>query len=145
MRVEEADSNFYVIKRPPKKVLDFLKHMVPSRLRFLDQGLWYVHRAYLIQVLQVGYKYTEVDYLSLEKDLKDQIDELSQSWTKNTKRAQPSAGRELHLRALHLRSDAPQYVIDAVWKAVARHTHPDKGGDPELFKAYSEAYNNLKR
>ena len=49
-----------------------------------------------------------------------------------------------HYATLFLTSDAPYFMIEAAWKALAFHYHPDKGGEPEKFIKIKEAYETLK-
>lgn len=44
---------------------------------------------------------------------------------------------------LHLRPTAPQAIIRAAWRELARMLHPDQGGDPEEFLRAKEAYEYL--
>ena len=44
---------------------------------------------------------------------------------------------------LFLTKDAPGFMIDAAWKALALHYHPDRGGSGEDFKRVKEAYEEL--
>lgn len=41
---------------------------------------------------------------------------------------------------LYLRQDAPEAIVRAVWRELAKQSHPDHGGDTETFKRYKEAY-----
>ena len=45
---------------------------------------------------------------------------------------------------LHLLPSAPSSTVSAVWRSLARVSHPDQGGDPEAFRRYSEAYSLIK-
>lgn len=45
---------------------------------------------------------------------------------------------------LYLAEGAPEYVVDAVWKTLAKRNHPDVGGDAEVFKRLQEAYLRIK-
>ena len=45
---------------------------------------------------------------------------------------------------LYLKRTAPMYVVKAVYKVLARETHPDHGGSAEDFMAVSTAYNQIK-
>lgn len=50
-----------------------------------------------------------------------------------------------HRATLFLTKDAPRFMIDAAWKALARVYHPDRGGDPAAFHKAKEAYEELKK
>lgn len=46
---------------------------------------------------------------------------------------------------LYLRKGAPMYIVDAVWKALAKRLHPDAGGDAEAFRMVKEAYDTVRK
>jgi len=48
-----------------------------------------------------------------------------------------------YYRVLGILPNAPDEVIKAVYRALAKKHHPDAGGDPKLFRALSEAYSVL--
>jgi hypothetical protein len=39
---------------------------------------------------------------------------------------------------------APESVVDAAYRALAKENHPDNGGDPENFKSIKQAYESIK-
>ena len=45
---------------------------------------------------------------------------------------------------LELTPDADQKAIDAAWRHAAAINHPDRGGDPELFQKFREAYKSIR-
>ena len=45
---------------------------------------------------------------------------------------------------LYLQPNAPEVIIDVVWRRLASMYHPDKGGDPEDFKRLLAAYQRIK-
>ena len=45
---------------------------------------------------------------------------------------------------LGVRADAPLAVIEAVYKAQAKMTHPDAGGSEEAFKEVAAAWERIK-
>ncbi len=45
---------------------------------------------------------------------------------------------------LYLTKGAPPFMIEAAWKALAKHHHPDHNGDAEDFRRCKEAYEVLK-
>ena len=49
-----------------------------------------------------------------------------------------------HYKTLNISQNATPADIKAAWKALAKHSHPDRGGDAALFNAYKEAYDVLK-
>jgi hypothetical protein len=44
---------------------------------------------------------------------------------------------------LFLTNNAPGFMIDAAWRALALKHHPDHGGDPEAFREAKAAYEEL--
>lgn len=48
-------------------------------------------------------------------------------------------------RVLYLVKDAPDFVVEAAWKAIVRTKHPDVGGDPDEFLTFKQAYEKIKR
>lgn len=45
---------------------------------------------------------------------------------------------------LGVRSDAPMAVVEASYKAMAKATHPDTGGDEDAFKEVAAAWERVK-
>lgn len=45
---------------------------------------------------------------------------------------------------LFLTKNAPSFMIEAAWKALAREYHPDRGGNPDAFKNAQAAYEEIK-
>ncbi len=45
---------------------------------------------------------------------------------------------------MFLTKGAPRFIIDAVWKALAKHHHPDRGGLAADFQRIKKAYEALK-
>ena len=49
------------------------------------------------------------------------------------------------LRTLHLAPTAPAWLIPIVYKGLARHCHPDAGGDLRTMQAVNQAMEALKQ
>ncbi|WP_323676892.1 DnaJ domain-containing protein [Halorubellus sp. PRR65] len=47
-------------------------------------------------------------------------------------------------RILGVSKDAPETVVDAAYRALAKEKHPDQGGDPGEFTEIKEAYDTIK-
>jgi hypothetical protein len=45
---------------------------------------------------------------------------------------------------LGVSADAPDAVVDAAYRALAKEKHPDNGGDPDEFKEIKQAYDRIK-
>lgn len=56
----------------------------------------------------------------------------------------PTNTADRDFKLLYLQPDAPEVIIDVVWRRLAAMYHPDKGGDPEDFKRLSAAYHRIK-
>jgi len=46
---------------------------------------------------------------------------------------------------LHLKPTAPPELVDAAYRCLAKLHHPDKGGDPDIMRALTEAHHALAR
>lgn len=111
---------WWEVVRPNAKVLEFLRRSIPSTFRtFVGESgrqTWYVHEKYADQVRQI----------------------MNSSVSTMIAGDDPWA-------VLHLRPGAPRAIIDAVWKAMAKELHPDRGGDEEQFKRVKNAYEKLTK
>jgi hypothetical protein len=56
---------------------------------------------------------------------------------------QPAIDRSQHTNTLGVSDNATDEEIKTAYKKFALKTHPDKGGNPEDFRKYTEAYNAL--
>lgn len=112
--------SWWEVVRPNARVLEFVRRSIPSTFRTFagESGnqRWYVHDKYADQVRQI----------------------MNSSGTTALASDDPWA-------VLHLRPGAPQAIIKAVWRELAKTLHPDRGGDPEQFKRASEAYEKLSK
>jgi DnaJ-class molecular chaperone len=67
----------------------------------------------------------------------------SPSWNKG---AQLSGGKKVDpFAVLFLTRDAPVFMIEAAWKALARQHHPDLGGNTTDFQRVKDAYEEIKK
>ena len=154
LRVTPEGDSFYKLEGLPSPAANWLKYDVPQEYRYYDfvdnQGYWYVHRDYVIGAVEVSYSHQGmVDYSSLPVDLQIEIARAKENWrvySNNGRSLTPKKDTlETSYSALHLLPSAPMSVVQAVWHALAKEAHPDKGGDPELFKRYSEAYHAIRK
>lgn len=51
---------------------------------------------------------------------------------------------ETPFTVLEITPDADQKAIEEAWRHAAAVTHPDRGGDPELFQKAREAYRAVR-
>ena len=47
------------------------------------------------------------------------------------------------LQILRLEAGVDQAAVKSAYRAMAKETHPDKGGDPDEFKRIESAYNEF--
>lgn len=110
-------AGWWAVIKPEKRVVEYLRRGVPQVYRQFDgdTSCWYVHDKYAESVKQMMYSSGGA-----------KIDE--DPWA-----------------VLHLRPGAPPAIIQAVWRAMAKELHPDRGGDPEEFKRVTAAYEKLTK
>jgi hypothetical protein len=141
----------------PQFVREWVQYDVPQAYRFFDKeenaGYWCIHRKYLLSALELGYKKLgHVDYSALDDYIQIEVAQAKQGWKvnqhQNSKRPQAKPSHSMVLRdaytTLHLLPSAPSSTVSAVWRSLARVSHPDQGGDAETFRRYSEAYSLIK-
>lgn len=153
MKVAPTSSSFYRLSNPPFVVVDWLRYGVPLEHRYYDKdeddGNWYIHEDYLISAIELAYKRSWVDYSELSDYIQMQVAKEKENWrvSQKAKYIRPSSStilRDAYTR-LHLLPSAPSNVIHAAWHALAKVYHPDRGGDSEEFRKYSEAYETIKK
>jgi|SRR5690554_1440705 len=113
----EKWADWWEVIKPDKKVIEYLRRSVPPLYRQFDSdsGTWYVHDKHAESVKQIMYS---VGPVTIDED----------PWA-----------------LLHLRPGAPQAIIKAVWRELAKELHPDKGGDPQQFIKVKAAYDKLTK
>ncbi len=145
MIVSRGDRDFFVIERASNDVSSYIKWSItPTMYRYYEDGKWYVHKNHLLAVVQLGYvKNKVVDYSQLDAQWRTKIDKAKLGWTKENipTISDPSDSHSI----LYLTSNVPEYILEAVWKAVLKKNHPDVGGDPEVFMKMKQAYEEIKR
>lgn len=153
MRYERCHSSpdFYKVKGVIKPILSYIKFTIDMKYRYFKDLSWHVHRSFIVALTQLGYSHLgHVDYSHLDDDLKSEIEMEKNHWYKGKPKegSLVSSAAQARLTSayatLYLTPDAPEYVVKAVWKALAKETHPDVGGRPEEFKKYQKAYNIIK-
>lgn len=149
MIVLPGPNSFYKLSRVPKLALNWLKYDIPNEYRFYEEGHWYVHKKHLLSVIELAYKQRgDVDYSSLDDYLQQEIATAAKDWYVKQKTTQvtPSAmSLSDAYYTLHLNSSASYGLVSSVWKYLAKQTHPDRGGDAELFRKYNEAFERIKK
>jgi hypothetical protein len=155
MIVFPSSGNFYQLVNLSDIVQRWIRYDIPSEFRYFapDEnsgvGYWYVHEKYLLNVIELAYKQTgTVDYSCLPDYLQMEVAKEKEFWTVNkpkfTAITKSMALKDAYAQ-LYLLPHAPSVVVTSVWRSLARLSHPDQGGDPELFRKYSEAYDLIKK
>lgn len=146
MIVEPGEGRFYKLRRQPPQVTKVLKVAVPTLYRFFKDGTWFVHESYLLDVVKAGHQQGHVDYSALSDSWQIKIAMEKKYWTHDTPKFEMNKGSSLSesYSTLYLTPDAPVAIVEAVWRALAKQHHPDKGGDAEEFKKFSTAYHHIK-
>lgn len=112
----------FLIRNAPKSLNDKIKYAIPSSGRFFTEDGWLVQDTYLSQI-EHWLRYFNLAY---------------SSQTKPTQ-------KEEYYKVLHLLPSAPDFVVDATWKVLARKYHPDSvNGNQELFITYKLAYDKIR-
>lgn len=152
MRVVERESGFCEVYNAPRSVEQYLKLSVAQPMRYFEEEPephWCVYKDHIVGAVHLGYiTLGHVDYSGLSEPLQVTIAQEKPHWTvREQKKPVPKKREEPtnDFRTLFLTPDAPDFIIDAVWKALARKHHPDTGGDAEAFRRYNEAYKKIKR
>jgi len=155
MKVVETDTGFCDVYGAPDLVIRYLQLSVPQILRYYtDEPVphWRVHKDHVVHAVQLGYAVLgHVDYSGLGTELQMVIAQEKGSWTLRDTKKQATVTRDKSLdkleayATLFLTPAAPDFIIEAVWKALARKHHPDHGGDSEAFKTYNAAHKKIKR
>lgn len=132
MKLVAVSKDFVSVSSIPIKVASFIRYEVKTDLRYHENSAWVVHISALQSVVDYGVKICnlEVDGRALPARLKSM---LSLGEVK---------GQDAY-SVLHLRPTAPVTVVKAAYKALCLETHPDQGGDAELFLEVDKAYKEV--
>ena len=146
--VEESD--FCLVQFPTSTAANYIQYTIPKVYRFFQKAPmgWRVHKDFIVQTVQLGYGDSgHVDYSQLDEEIQMVIAQEKTNWKvkDNTSKIIPAVkNKDLAYASLFLTPGAPEFILNAVWKALAREHHPDRGGDEETFKAFKEAYDLIK-
>ena len=132
MKVLLAVANgWYVLEKVPKKTIDFIKRHLPVNTKMFVGNRWHVTNSQIVNVINLTLSNDEeVDYRVLPQFLKDQVKHKvdDNPWS-----------------ILHVAENAPEFIVDAVWKTLAKRYHPDTStGNADLFMKYKAAYDTIK-
>lgn len=149
MRFElhSSSTDFFKVCRINSRVKKYLHRSIQSSKRYYEDGFWYVHTSEVVNLTRMGYaEFGHVDYRVLPDSLQMQIAAEKHQWRKGSTYTphQNSLGKSEALKIMYLQEGAPAFIIEAVWRALAKKHHPDRGGSNEEFTAYLKAYNVIK-
>lgn len=145
MRVLPTDSEFFRLEKVPSDVVSWLRMSVRPVYRFFDtdKSAWFVHKSYISGAVQLASDKVQVDVSKLPHDQQSQLKSVM-SGGRVLSESEQEAKLRRYYADLHLLPSAPVAIVDAVWRTLAKTSHPDKGGDAEKFKVYSKAYKKIK-
>lgn len=151
MVVEHGSGEFFRLSGVPSNALSWLRYNVPSEYRYYEDSYWFVHRKHLLEIIELAYKQTgRVDYSALNDYIQMDVAREKQGWRVNPNYTSSAVGKPTPdlpsaYRTLHLLPSASYSVVSAVWRCLAKENHPDHGGDVELFRKYTEAFEQIKK
>ncbi len=112
----------FLVRNAPKALQEKLKFAIPSNSRLFTEEGWIVQETYLSQV-EYWCKTYHLPFSSITKQ----------------------SSKESYYKVLHLLPSAPDFVVDATWKVLARKYHPDSiNGNQELFLTYKQAFDKIR-
>lgn len=135
-----TDPNYYIVSNLCKTLSKYLFTLEGTRR--VSDG-WLVKSKDIPELFRraklTGF-YTTYDFECADNELKEKIAKVL-----GIKVKKQLISTSTPFSSLHLLPSAPEYVVKAVWKAMAVELHPDRGGDPEAFMKAKEAYNAITK
>lgn len=145
MKLSEGRGSFMLVENLTGAILNYVRRHIPPKYRFFENDQWFVHKDYLLPLAQVGYeKLGHVDYSGLLPMSQVSIAEAKVEWKRGVDSSHILIVEPDPHETLFLTVDAPDYILEAVWKAVVSKNHPDVGGDAERFLELKRAYERIK-
>jgi hypothetical protein len=141
---------FYKVTGIQPKLLASL-YKIAKKYRFVENFEWFIHKSYIVPILQLAVVKGEViEYDSLPPELMKAVDKLKEEWSaafseKTLENVVQDHDKVKWFGVLYLTPDAPEFIVKAVWRALARKLHPDVGGDPEVFKELNNVYEEVMK
>jgi len=155
MIVTPGPGDFFRLNHIPSSAKKWIRYDIPNEYRYYDSegdvGYWYVHKSHLLAVIELAYKSTgHVDWSALPPYLQIEAAREKENWKVNRSKSSqtniiPTTSLREAYATLYLLPSAPSSVVSSVWRSLAKSSHPDHGGDAELFRRYSEAYSLIKK
>lgn len=132
---ERVSPGFYIKFNFDQNFIEVLKLSVPSSSRewHPDRKLWWVGDLYFSTILRLAHRFfDEVSDQTRPDPEPEYRPDPPPSWM-----ASPHG-------ALFLLPNAPQPVVKAAYKALAKMYHPDAGGDPERMRVINLAFEAIE-
>lgn len=129
MKIIPDENNLYKIIGISREISDVIQYQIPQKFRVFDDT-WYVHEKWVPFLAKTAKRSRiAVDISACPEYIRSEL-------------VSGSDARDV----LFVTANAPPFVVDAVWKALAKRYHPDNTatGDPVLFRKYSDAYSKVK-
>lgn len=140
------NEDFVFVKTNHAKIKEWLRFSVkPVTHRYFsdEEFAWVLHRDHLLDAIRVGMVHGPVDYSALPIDTQMTIAAQKAAWRTQARVVEKSVGADPY-RVMHLLPTAPQVIVDAVFRTLAKLHHPDMGGSEEEFKLLNDAYQRIK-
>jgi len=138
---------FYKVETFPPTMLNHLFN-IKQKYKFTENNHWFIHRTYVIPIIQLAFiQGVKVYCPSLDQPLLDALDKLMPKWrsaySKVSKEVKGQSEKKKWFSIMYLTPDAPEFIVKAVWRALAAKIHPDAGGDAEVFMELKNAYEEV--
>jgi hypothetical protein len=135
---------FYKVTDLCKVTKKYIIHRIPTYNRYsYGLGIWYILESELPYLLKKA-KDTGIHTLEYSTLPPSIIENINRVLFKTKPILKPIKSNDYYSQ-LHLTHDAPSFIVDAVWKAIIKHQHPDVGGDSEIFMKYKAAYESVRK
>jgi len=111
-----------------------------------EKKRWEVHRNKFLASVGMGKRFfNHVDYSGLPEGFQILIVKFLKDHAGGSPGGPGAPQSEDPYQVLHLLPSAPWSVVQAVYKVLAFESHPDRGGDQNLFLRIDAAFHQLKR
>jgi hypothetical protein len=130
-----------------------IKSCIPLNSRFWDAavGVWHIKPAYYDAVIEITKRYFGSDILDStggvahpqDHTWREKLEAHENNRASSTQFVWPDLPKTPRA-TLFVTNDAPDYVIQAAYRALAARNHPDKGGKAEDMQRINAAYEKLK-
>ena len=139
MKIESNGLAYFTLADAPPSFGSRIRS-IPANSRYFDDETrqWTLSANYLEYIVQAAAaKGVHVEFGNLLETHRRAVE--------TSKVSESQSFSDSPYAVLYLTEGAPAFIVEAVWKAVARKHHPDVGGDEAVFKKYHAAYLKVKR